>query len=208
MALAQQLDILSEGIPNVRAFVTPGSSESVRVFSGWEVSARSATRRVRMCPNATAAGRGASATRPLRPPPPQLPSTDGLVEKIETAIEEAIKARAELRQEDRVLRCRVTGARQFPARQQLPSTRRRLTSRRRVALSRRSEADSPGRDGGKRRRQRAARRMGRASDVGFEASAPAGAPACGGCQRLRRDPTTGGVPTPQPTPRALAQYYT
>lgn len=37
MELAQQLDILSEGIPNVRAFVSKGSSENVRVFSGWEV---------------------------------------------------------------------------------------------------------------------------------------------------------------------------
>lgn len=39
MQLAQQLDILSEGIPNVRAFVTKGSSETARVFSGWEVRA-------------------------------------------------------------------------------------------------------------------------------------------------------------------------
>jgi thiol-disulfide isomerase/thioredoxin len=40
MALAQRLDILSEGVPNVRAFVTAGAATDdggARVFSGWEV---------------------------------------------------------------------------------------------------------------------------------------------------------------------------
>jgi thioredoxin-like negative regulator of GroEL len=40
MALATRLDILSEGVPNVRAFVAAGAATDdggARVFSGWEV---------------------------------------------------------------------------------------------------------------------------------------------------------------------------
>jgi thiol-disulfide isomerase/thioredoxin len=37
MALAQRLDVLAEGVPNVRAFTSLGSQHGVRIFSGWKV---------------------------------------------------------------------------------------------------------------------------------------------------------------------------
>lgn len=37
MALAEQLDVLSEGVPNVRAFVREGDGVGESVFTGWEV---------------------------------------------------------------------------------------------------------------------------------------------------------------------------
>jgi thiol-disulfide isomerase/thioredoxin len=37
MALAQRLEILEEGVPNVRAYVRAGDAAGARVFSGWQV---------------------------------------------------------------------------------------------------------------------------------------------------------------------------
>jgi thiol-disulfide isomerase/thioredoxin len=37
MALAQRLQILEEGVPNVRAYVRAGDAAGARVFSGWQV---------------------------------------------------------------------------------------------------------------------------------------------------------------------------
>ncbi len=37
MELARRLDVLSEGVPNVRAFLEVGSEHGTRAFAGWQV---------------------------------------------------------------------------------------------------------------------------------------------------------------------------
>ena len=37
MALAQRLDVLSEGVPSIKAYTALGSQHGTTVFSGWEV---------------------------------------------------------------------------------------------------------------------------------------------------------------------------